>query len=165
MAFSIRPLSEDDWEPFRDLRLRMLQDTPIAFNERYEDVVDLDELAWRDRLARALPPRTAAFIAIADDGTWIGIMRGVLSRTRGPMLAGVFVDPRWRGPQAGVADALLEAVIHWARQQGPALRLNVHADNPRAVAFYRRHGFVETGRSHPYELPPYGREIEMLRAL
>jgi len=44
---------------------------------------------------------------------------------------------------------------------GPQLRLEVHADNPRAMAFYRRRGFVETGNRRAYELPPYGDEVEM----
>ncbi|WIB37098.1 GNAT family N-acetyltransferase [Curtobacterium sp. MCJR17_043] len=40
----------------------------------------------------------------------------------------------------------------WARGRGDRILLHVHEDNPRAIAFYRRRGFVPTGRLVPY--PP-----------
>ena len=53
----------------------------------------------------------------------------------------ICVGPDWHGH--GIAEALLQA----ARQISPSgLRLDVNADNPRAVRFYHRNGFVETGR-------------------
>lgn len=161
MSFTVRAVRPHEWERFRDLRLRMLADTPIAFGETLANAQALGERAWRERVARALEPHTAALVAVADDGTWVGIMRGFVSQARGPMLVGVFVDPAWRGRGAGVADALLDGVIGWARTEGDALQLDVHADNPRAIAFYRRRGFVPTGRTHRYDLPPYGDEVEM----
>lgn len=150
-----------DWEAFRELRLRMLQDTPIAYNETYAHAAALPESEWRARAARGQEPGNISLVAVAEDGTWIGIMRGFVSARRGAMLVGVYVDARWRGSEAGVADALLEGVIDWARERGDQLLLDVHADNPRAIGFYRRHGFEPTGRVTPYNLPPYGDEIEM----
>lgn len=41
------------------------------------------------------------------------------------------------------------------------LHLYVHEDNARARAFYRRHGFAETGDSLPYELIPSELDLEM----
>jgi ribosomal protein S18 acetylase RimI-like enzyme len=161
MSFTVREIGADDWEAFRELRLRMLRDTPIAYGETYESSLDLDEAAWRARAGKGQEPMNASFVAVADDGTWIGIMRGYVSLSRGAMLVGVFVDPGWRSRETGVADALLDAVIAWARGEGDTLRLEVHADNPRAAAFYRRRGFQPTGRRRPYDLPPYGEEIEM----
>ncbi len=46
-----------------------------------------------------------------------------------------------------------------------ALYLLVHEGNARARAFYRRQGFVDTGRTLPYELEPAEREVEMRRAV
>ena len=51
--------------------------------------------------------------------------------------------------RAGVADALLEALVDWARacQQIEKLGLFVFSTSEAAVALYRKHGFVEEGRS------------------
>jgi ribosomal protein S18 acetylase RimI-like enzyme len=48
---------------------------------------------------------------------------------------------------SGLADAVLETALARARAAG-ALRIElmVEADNPRAIAFYGRHGFVLEGR-------------------
>jgi len=102
---------------------------------------------------------------VAEDGTWIAMMGGFVSEQRGPVLVGVYVDPAWRGREAGVADALLRTVEDWARTVGETLALDVHEDNPRAIAFYRRHGFEFTGDTHPHDMPPYGNEREMRKAL
>jgi ribosomal protein S18 acetylase RimI-like enzyme len=81
------------------------------------------------------------------------------------MLVGVFVDPAARGRHEGVADALLDGIIDWARGLGTTLTLDVHADNTRAIAFYTRRGFIDTGVTMPYELEPGGTENEMRLAL
>lgn len=161
MSFTVREVTAEDWQEFREIRLRMLQDTPLAYGETYEASLRIDEAEWRSRAARGQEPHNASFVAVAEDGTWVGIMRGFVSHTRGPMLVSVFVDAGWRSRDRGVADALLDAVVAWARGEGETLRLEVHADNPRAAAFYRRRGFRETGNRRPYELPPFGDEVEM----
>jgi ribosomal protein S18 acetylase RimI-like enzyme len=55
----------------------------------------------------------------------------------------------WVAPEArshGVADALVAEVERWAAGTGAdRFVLAVVATNPRAIAFYRRRGFVETG--------------------
>src|SRR5262249_25944453 len=55
-------------------------------------------------------------------------------------LISMWVAPFARG--RGVGDALVNAVIEWAReQQASTVALGVLEGNERAVAFYRRHGF------------------------
>ncbi|MDD3119483.1 MAG: GNAT family N-acetyltransferase [Victivallales bacterium] len=62
-------------------------------------------------------------------------------------LCSLAVLPSRRG--GGIGAALLAAVAGQAREQGyPALTLHVLARNHRAVAFYRRNGFVPRG-AHP----------------
>jgi len=47
----------------------------------------------------------------------------------------------------GVAAALMEWGIAWARERASILYLSVFSENPRAQAFYRRYGFVDVGRN------------------
>jgi ribosomal protein S18 acetylase RimI-like enzyme len=77
----------------------------------------------------------------------------------------VYVAPSHRGRDAGVADALLDAVEDWARTVSGTLRLTVHEDNRRAQAFYGRRGYRFTGRTSPYALDETRRELEMRREL
>ena len=51
--------------------------------------------------------------------------------------------------RAGVADALLEALVAWARAcpQIEKLGLFVFSTSEAAVSLYRKHGFIEEGRS------------------
>ncbi|PAL22564.1 GNAT family N-acetyltransferase [Sphingopyxis sp. GW247-27LB] len=48
---------------------------------------------------------------------------------------------------SGVAAALIEWGIAWARERASILYLSVFTENDRAQAFYRRYGFVDVGRN------------------
>ena len=157
---------EDDWARYRQLRLSMLADTPIAFTETLQASQAIDEGEWRRRARRgSAGPGAATFAAVDVDGQWVGTMGGVLERVGHALLVSVFVAPSHRG--GDVADLLLGVVLRWAREEAGAhrIRLLVHEANPRATAFYARHGFTRTGRTEAYPLDPSALEIEMARPL
>ena len=99
------------------------------------DAFDVDRLAliWRKRLTG--PGRT--FVATVD-----GVVIGFASAGPGPtgalQLHSLYVRSAYYG--SGVADELIDAAVG-----GSACSLWVFEANPRAQAFYRRHGFVLTG--------------------
>jgi ribosomal protein S18 acetylase RimI-like enzyme len=163
---TIRSVTEEDWRELRALRLEMLQDTPLAYGETFEHASRQSESDWRLRGRRGQDPWQSSFVAIDDASMrWVGIMGGFIPTTGSPLLVGVYVAPDFRGRDAGVADRLLQAVEDWARGFSDTLRLEVHERNPRAIRFYERHGFADTGRRLTYELPPGGLEWEMSKAL
>lgn len=162
---TIRTTSEDDWRQVRELRLEMLRDTPIAFGETLEHALTVPEATWRLRGARGTTPGQTSIVAI-DGERWVGHMGGyVPDAASGPLLVGVYVSPAYRGEARGVSRRLLEAVEAWALEHGDALRLEVHEQNPRAIAFYEKLGFSLTGHSRAYELEPGGLELEMIKRL
>jgi len=165
MSFTVRRIVGNDWQEFREIRLRMLADTPIAYGETLAHAQALGDAEWIRRATQNEQGSNIGFVAVDGHGRWLGVMRGFVSPSAGPMLVGVFVDPEARGRHEGVADALLDNVIEWARIYGTTLTLDVHADNARAIAFYVRRGFVDTGVTMPYELEPGGTENEMRLAL
>jgi len=159
---TIRRTTPDDWREIRDLRLAALGDTPHAFGETLDDGLGHDEGEWRSRGARGQAPHSVLLAAVDDEtGEWVGTMGGYLDSPSTPMLVGVFVRPSHRGSGAGVADALLDGVVDWARSEGSSLTLHVHEANPRAIAFYRKRGFEPTGVTVPYVLDRTAREVEL----
>lgn len=57
----------------------------------------------------------------------------------------LYVDEAAKG--TGVAAALMDWGIDWARGRAAILYLSVFTENDRAQAFYRRYGFYDVGRN------------------
>jgi len=114
-GWTVRASTEDDWQAYRTLRFEMLEDAPIAFLETLEQARAHPDEHWRRRAANT-SSTSRLFAAVADDGRWLGSMGGFQSApSREPYLVGVYVSPAWRGREHGMTDALLDAVIDWAR--------------------------------------------------
>ncbi len=162
----IRAMVEDDWAKLRDLRVEMLADTPIAFEERLSTAQSRVEHEWRARAARGSTVGSTTLVAELPDGRWVGTMGAyVPPGATLPYLVAVYVAPSHRGSDAGVADALLTAIEEWARARADTLVLEVHESNGRARAYYTRHGFTETGRTRPYPFDTIRNELEMVKRL
>ncbi len=175
---TIRAAHDHEWRELRALRLRALRDdaADIAFVDTLEDALSRPDEFWEQRAAMA-PPEAPSdgvarqFVALTNDGTWIGATtviaqrqgetdhRGREIRVSGGILVGIYVDPDYRGRR--IADALIESALEWIREQrlGRAV-LFVHADNVRARRAYERAGFLPTGVT---STGPIGPEIEMAR--
>ncbi|MFJ8436352.1 GNAT family N-acetyltransferase [Kitasatospora sp. NPDC094019] len=158
--------TDTDWERLREVRLAQLLDTPMAFLETYETALAHGEEEWHSRIRRVNEPGSVGLAAVHDDGTpageWVGTMIAFTPEPGTALLVGVWVHPEHRGRERGVTDAMLDAIVAWAREAGARrLLLTVHEDNARAAAFYRRRGFEPTGGTKPYPLDPAAHELEM----
>lgn len=163
MGYQVRTAGAEDWQRVRDLRLEMLRDSPSAYLETYDDLVGLDEAGWRWRASgRGLPPeRSQRWVAVADDGEWVATASAFVDDDGAAHLVAVYVRPAHRG--SGAASAVVAPAIDWARDVAKVDRLHllVVEDNARAIGFYRREGWTETGRRVPYALDEARDEIEM----
>lgn len=154
----IRELGADDWETWRSIRLAALAESPAAFTTALADWQgpgDTEE-RWRNRL------ESVPFNVVADrDGHALGMVSALPDDTRGAVeLVSLWVAPDARG--WGVGDALVRAVIDWARSRGAgSLVLRVTDGNDPAERLYRRHGLRRVGDASD----PSGREIAMGRSL
>ena len=165
MAYAIRRIGQDEWKPLRQLRLAALADTPIGFGMWHVDALELPDEYWQEKAGRdASAANSALFVAVdGDTGEWVGMAGGFIADESSlywrpehdsMVVFSVYVDPEHRGRERGVSVLLFDAVIGWSGRVHPRaqITLGVHEANARAYAFYRRYGFIDTGRAIPYNL-------------
>jgi diamine N-acetyltransferase len=93
-------------------------------------------------------PRMITLVA-DDEGSLIAFAQ-MRAEEKGIEIARFYVDRRWQGQ--GLAQALMQAVIKEAKtRQMETIWLGVWERNERAIAFYRKCGFRDTG-SQPFIL-------------
>ena len=103
----ITRIGPDDWQTFREVRLASLAGSPGAFGSRHADWVEAPEPQWRSRLT------TVPLTLLAQDGTnVVGVVSGQRVGEHEVELISMWVAPAVRG--AGVARALIDAVVEWA---------------------------------------------------
>jgi len=139
---NLRTIGEDDWQLWRHLRVEALQEAPYAFGSTLDEWQGQGdtELRCRQRL-QDVPLNIIAHL----DKTPAGMVSAPPSQSDQIVeLISMWVAPFARGH--GVGDALVEAVIGWARRRrARRLILDVTDDNEHATALYRRHGFTDEG--------------------
>jgi RimJ/RimL family protein N-acetyltransferase len=157
-AIQIRPVTTDDVEALRTLRIEALRLHPISFTADLAETESRPPDAWREQIAATLGPTATSAIFVADAGDagagarLVG-MTGVYTPVQ-PKLAhvgtiwGVYVRQTYRG--GGVGRKLIEACIDWARSKRlVGLRLSAVAheadENGAARRCYERCGFVAYG--------------------
>ncbi len=152
----VKPLMAHEWPVLKQVRLRALADAPDAFCTTLAQAQAYSDTDWQARAGRfAADPPAAARIAYWH-GTPCGMMTcypaALANHEEGPAaeLTAVWVDPAVRGQ--GVAETLVASVVDWAVAQSMSvLQAWVMEENHRALAFYGKAGFSETGRREPDE--------------
>ena len=117
-----------------------------------------NEERWRVSLAETTPsaPKLDLHLVAEVAGEVVASAGlhpvGLALRRRHAMGLGITVSAPWQG--RGLGHALMAALLDYADRWAGVLRveLTVYADNLRAQALYRRHGFVEEGRHRAFAL-------------
>lgn len=136
-----RPLTGDDWQVKRHLRLAALLDSPSAFASSHAREAGRCETDWR-----GWPWHGTAFAAF-DDAEPVGIACAWATPAEPGVthLISMWVCPAARG--RGVGGRLVDAVTGWARERAARrVELEVAAGNDAAVRTYVRAGFTVTRR-------------------
>ena len=112
------------------------------------------EAAWRDRLEAKPGNGDVQLLAIARDQVVAsaGLHGNIHIRRRHAMHLGMAVAGPAQGK--GVGSALMAALIDYADRWAAVVRieLTVFSDNDRAIALYRKFGFVQEGIFRAYGL-------------
>jgi diaminopimelate decarboxylase len=120
---------------------------------------------YRRRFSRSWTDREAQLVAVEGKRVvgHITIQREGHPVSQHVATLGIAVAADRRG--GGVGSALLAEALRWARSAGvERIVLSVYPDNTRAIALYRRFGFVEEGRLVRQSRKSYGYEDEILMA-
>jgi ribosomal protein S18 acetylase RimI-like enzyme len=120
---------------------------------------------YRRRFRRSWTDREAQLVAVEGKRVvgHITIQREGHPVSQHVATLGIAVAADRRG--GGVGSALLAEALRWARSTGvERIVLSVYPDNTRAIALYRRFGFVEEGRLVRQSRKSYGYEDEVLMA-
>lgn len=174
----VRGISADEWREVKQQRLRALSDpqAAIAFFTTLEEAEQRPDEWWQNRAVETSveapePALTRQFLAVDDDGSWMGTATvhiqsagendfdgTPLDHDRGQFLA-VFVEPGHRGK--GVLRHLVDAGLEWlGSRHVTEASLWVHEDNVGAQCAYTRAGFWLTGQRVVDKIGP---EVAMKR--
>ena len=150
---------------FRDVRLRALQDAPLAFGSTYARESQFSDEEWLQRVTRWNGERGIGFLAMVG-GYGCGIAGSLLDEEDGRRahLISMWTAPTHR--KCGIGRRLVSEIAGWARLRGAdALQLMVTSSNEPAMLFYQQLGFSRTGRTEPYPNDPALLEYEMSRPI
>jgi ribosomal protein S18 acetylase RimI-like enzyme len=158
----VRRLGPGEGAAYRALRLRALEDAPDAFCSSLaeEEARPLD--SWNTRLENAARSGIDLPLLAEIDGQAAGLVWAkVDGEDPGTVnLFQMWVDPAWRG--RGVARALLDTAVAWARERGAhTVGLGVNSANRAAVTLYERAGFRVLGEAYPMAGAPGRLEYAM----
>lgn len=147
-VITIRAATTDDAVALRALRLEALASQPEAFTADYDRTEADPAETWADRIRQnEAADEGVICVAQADNGLvgMTGLYRGNRPKTQhSATIWGVYVTAPWRGQ--GIANALIEACLDWARQRGVTVaKLGVATTNTPAIHCYARCGFQVYG--------------------
>lgn len=144
MKYTIRRLNEGEADLYRAVRLESLRESPGAFATTYESALQRDDESWRAQAdASSSGSDRATFVVLTERPVGLGAIYRDLDRPKEGELIQVWVSPESRGSE--VAADLMAALFQWAASAGfETIRAEITPNNPRALRFYEKHGFIRT---------------------
>ena len=133
----IRPLGQEDWKVWKELRLEALYTVPEAFGSSFKE-----ESMWSDEKFKEALIRNAILGVFIDEKLIGSICFSILDSLKKRHIGviwGMYVRSDHRGK--GVAKSLLKGVINHARGRVLQVHLGVVTINESAVKLYQKHGF------------------------
>lgn len=161
----LKPITTESAITLKSIRLRALQDAPLAFGSTYATESKVSDLVWKERAAQWNNDRAMGYIAWDGDEA-CGMARCLLDTDDATtaQLISIWVAPTHRS--GGIGRLLVNSLIDWARtRSAERLRLMVTSNNDGAIRFYEQLGFSKTGRTEPYPNDAALVEFEMIRPL
>jgi diamine N-acetyltransferase len=151
MSIQTRRATRHDKTALRVLGIKTFKDTFEEHNTA-EDMEQYIATAFSDeQIEKELEEANTVFFLAEDGGRVVGYAKVRESETQQTLqnkyaleLHRIYVDKDYLGKRIG--NILLEACLEYAKTKGyETVWLGVWEHNPRAIAFYRKHGFEKFG--------------------
>lgn len=137
--FNLKKLNKDDWQSFKDLRLKALQTDPSAFGASYEKEKDRTQAEWEERLTR----EDYDYFGHYFENRLVSMTALKRNSKENYVINAVYTDPDHRGK--GLLKEILEKIIEVAKlKEGLEVSLIVNTKNTPAIALYKKLGFETT---------------------
>lgn len=163
-------LSPNDWRLFRDLKIRSLEEEPIAFEdpgEGKEKYRQRTETEWRDILSGKMSGDRAGEsvqVFAKSDQEIVGMVSAIIPESkqeRKTTIQHMYVSGDFRGQSIG--RQLLQGLIERLKRKEGLIKieLQVVVTQTTAIELYKSLGFVEIGRTEVERSGQRYSEIEM----
>jgi ribosomal protein S18 acetylase RimI-like enzyme len=154
----VQTLTSDDWQVWRDVRLRALASDPGAFASTLDREQGFTEEDWRARVSGTTGP---AVVALDAYGSVVACGGGWADGDEYHVVA-MWTDPACRG--TGVGSAVLRRVLELTPPGTREVRLCFLEGNETVQRFYEREGFRVTGQCTPLRRDHAVQKVHMVRA-
>ncbi|MBL7670926.1 MAG: GNAT family N-acetyltransferase [Bdellovibrionaceae bacterium] len=139
--YSIRHLTPNDWQIFREIRLESLKKHPAFFSPS-RDETKFSEIDWKERLSN----RNSASFGLFSENKIIGLT-GIVREGNNPRatkahLVSSYIREEYR--RLGLSKLFFEARMKWAKDQGDikTLILEHRDDNLSSQKAHSKFGFT-----------------------
>jgi len=136
-------LTPEDWEILRKLKLRSLQQEPIAFldyGKGIQTYLERTEDEWRKKLDEQAS--SAVYVFAQENGQFIGMVNARIDeKEKEALIQHLYVDPDHRGQMVG--KRLLETLLQKLKDRGEIgkAKLAVLGTQKPAIRLYESLGF------------------------
>jgi ribosomal protein S18 acetylase RimI-like enzyme len=133
---SFKKVSPDDWQKFREIRLKGLQTDPQAFGGTFQSESQEGEEYWKERFSN--PER--CFYAAEEGNIFVATAGSKKIAEDNWMIVAVYTLPEFRGKN--ISKELINQIIGEAKKTGASkVSLMVNPQQESAVNLYKKMGF------------------------
>ncbi len=140
-------LPPEDWQAYRDLRLRALKEDPQAFSSSYADAAQFDEEKWKGRLRDAFQGQRSWLFFARHEGKLVGMIGAFVDEASSETatIVSVYVPAEERGK--GISSQLMKCILSALSKSSSfkAVSLTVNSTQLSAIGLYRKFGFQPIG--------------------
>ncbi len=148
MAIKISPLSITDWTAYKALRLKALEESPLAFLDSFEEALNKVDDHWIRHLQA---DKHSSITLFARENKNLVGMCAILFNSKNKHkhvaeIGGNYVDKAYRGK--GIGGLLMQEIINAAVNQSGIKKINLQVvvSQKPAIKLYQKFGFRKVGK-------------------